>query len=69
MDYGFTEEEILLIWHALTEMKRDRESRQNSKENRSELRRIQTVMDKLSSQDPNFRLLALAKERFRSSEP
>lgn len=69
MDYGFTEEEVLLVWQALNRMKEYYLSRQNSKETRRRIREVEAVIQKLESQDPNLRIWQASKERFPSSSP
>lgn len=63
MDYGFTEQDVLVIHHALRMRKEYYEKQQNSKENRKHIRETDAVIQKLE-QDPMYRLLQHAKSSY-----
>lgn len=64
MDYGFTEQEILVIHHALRMRREYYEKLQNSKDNRKHVRETESVILKLESQDPALRLALRAKSLY-----
>ena len=66
MDYGFTEQDVLIIHHALRMRREYYERLQNSKENRRHIRETDAVIQKLE-QDPMYRLLQHAKTSYRGT--
>ncbi len=66
MDYGFTEQDVLVIHHALRMRREYYEKLQNSKENRKHIRETDAVIQKLE-QDPMYRLLQHAESSYRGT--
>ena len=64
MDYGFTEQEILVIHHALRMRREYYAKLQNSKDNRKHVRETESVILKLESQDPVLRLALRAESLY-----
>ena len=67
MDYGFSNEEVLILVDALKKRIEYYESLPNSKEHRKQIRETQAVLQKIEELDPILRIAKLAKEQFPSS--